>query len=337
MNCRYSKNSRILDMYERLCAGKILNKSEEAQRFGIDERSVQRDIDDIRAYLAERGISSGDDRQVVYDRQRKGFLLSGYQSPLMTNSEILAVSKILLESRAFTKKDMSVILDKLISGCVPQKNMKLVSDLLANEKFHYVELTNPAGIQDKLWDIGSDIQQRRLLEISYQRQGADSAVIRVVEPVSILFSEYYFYLNAYIVEATDGKYVHKYDYPAIFRVDRITDYRLLDQTFSLPYANRFQEGEFRKRVQFMYPGRLQSIRFRYTGASVDAILDRLPTAKVLSQEGDAFLVEAEVYGKGIVMWLLSQGDRVEVLAPESLRLTMKETLLRILENYQEAL
>ena len=73
-------------MYERLCAGKTLNKSEEALRFGIDERSVQRDIDDIRAYLAERSISSGDDRQVVYDRQKKGFLLSGYQSPLMTNT-----------------------------------------------------------------------------------------------------------------------------------------------------------------------------------------------------------------------------------------------------------
>ena len=100
-----SKNNRILDMYERLCVGKVLNKSEEALRFGIDERSVQRDIDDIRAYLSERSIYDGDERQVVYDRQKKGFLLCGYQSPLMTNSEILAVSKILLESRAFTKKE----------------------------------------------------------------------------------------------------------------------------------------------------------------------------------------------------------------------------------------
>lgn len=76
----------------------------------------------------------------------------------------------------------------------------------------------------------------------------------------------------------------------------------------------------------MYPGRLQSIRFRYTGASVDAILDRLPTAKVLSKDEEAFIVEAEVYGKGIVMWLLSQGDRVDVLAPESLRLTIDEVV-----------
>lgn len=339
MAARYSKNSRILALYQRLCAGKVIRKAEEAERFGIDERSVQRDIDDIRAFLADHAAETGDQRAVVYDRQKKGFLLSGYQSPLMTNSEILAVSKILLESRAFSKQEMSVILDKLISGCVPQKNMKIVSDLLANEKFHYVELTNPAGIQDKLWDIGSDIQQRNLMELCYQRQGGEASTVkRIVEPVSILFSEYYFYLNAYIVERdTGGRYVHKYDYPAIFRMDRIVDYRILDQKFTLPYANRFQEGEFRKRIQFMYPGRLQNIRFRYTGTSVDAVLDRLPTARVLRQEGNSHILEAEVYGKGIIMWLLSQGERVEVLAPETLRNEMKETLLKMLEQYQAQL
>lgn len=106
------------------------------------------------------------------------------------------------------------------------------------------------------------------MRIRYQRQGADaaSAVERIVEPVSILFSEYYFYLNAYITKENDGKYTRKYDYPAIFRIDRIADYKMMEQTFSLPYASRFQEGEFRKRVQFMYPGRLQSIRLRYTAA-----------------------------------------------------------------------
>ena len=334
---KHSKNARVLDMYERLCSGKIINKSEEAQRFSVDERSIQRDIDDIRAFLDERAIAdAGDTRQVVYDRQKKGFLLSGYQSPLMTNSEILAVSKILLESRAFTKKEMSTVLDKLIAGCVPMKNMKLVTDLLANEKFHYVELSNPAGIQEKLWDIGNDIQQRHLMRISYTKQGDNPApVMRVVEPVSILFSEYYFYLNAYIVvQQSDGRYEHKYDYPAIFRIDRIEDYELMDERFSLPYANRFQEGEFRKRVQFMYPGRLEKIRFRYTGKSVDAIMDRLPTAKILSQAEHNFEIEAEVYGKGIVMWLLSQGERVEVIAPAHLRDKMRDTLLNMLERYR---
>lgn len=332
-----SKNARILDLYERLCSGKVINKAEDAQRFGVDERSIQRDIDDIRAFLDEQAITdAGDTRRVIYDRQKKGFLLSGYQSPLMTNSEILAVSKILLESRAFTKKEMSTILDKLIAGCVPMKNMKLVTDLLANEKFHYVELSNPAGIQEKLWDIGNDIQQRYLMRITYAKQGnKPTPVSRIIEPVSILFSEYYFYLNAYIViQRSDGRYEHRYDYPAIFRIDRIDTYELMDEHFSLPYANRFQEGEFRKRIQFMYAGKLEKIRFRYTGKSVDAILDRLPTAKVVSSTECGAEIEAEVYGKGIIMWLLSQGNYVEVLSPVHMREQMRETLLNMLEQYR---
>lgn len=44
---KHSKNSRTLDMYVRLCEGKVINKTEEVQKFGVDERSIQRDIDDI--------------------------------------------------------------------------------------------------------------------------------------------------------------------------------------------------------------------------------------------------------------------------------------------------
>ena len=59
--------------------------------------------------------------------------MTGNDSRLMDNSEILAVSKILLESRAFSKREITSILDKLVLGCVPRKNMKLVSDLIAME------------------------------------------------------------------------------------------------------------------------------------------------------------------------------------------------------------
>ena len=121
-----SKNLRTLDMYVRFCEEKIINKTEEAQRFGVDERSIQRDIDDIRAFLDERRVGSKDTRTIEYNRTKKGFVMIGTESSMMTNSEILAVSKILLESRAFTKRELKVILDKLVEGCVPLKNMKLV-------------------------------------------------------------------------------------------------------------------------------------------------------------------------------------------------------------------
>ena len=34
----------------------------------------------------------------------------------------------------------------------------------------------------------------------------------------------------------------------------------------------------------MYGGKLQKIKFKYTGTDVDAILDRIPTAEVISKE-----------------------------------------------------
>ena len=336
MNPKLSKNNRTLDLYTRLCKGKIINKSEEAQKFGVDERSIQRDIDNIRSFLDDCAVAdSTDTRKIIYDRTKKGFIMTGNESALMDNSEILAVSKILLESRAFTKKEITAILDKLVLGCVPRKNMKLVSDLIANEKYHYVELHHKSCIKDKLWEIGNEIKQYNLLEIVYYRQ-VDSKipVKRVVQPVAVLFSEYYFYLNAYITEQNEqGKYIRKYDYPAIFRIDRIKSYRELGEKFEIPYASRFEEGEYRKRIQFMYAGELVKLQFRYIGENVEAILDRLPTAKIVSEKEGESIIEAEVYGKGIVMWLLSQGKMVEVLKPGSFRDEMKETLLEMLKKY----
>lgn len=330
------KFSRILYIYTTLCEGKIISKKETARRFGVDERSIQRDIDDIRTFFAEQVRDNGiDTRQIVYNRKKDGFVLEGSKGTLMSNDEILAVSKILLESRAFTKAEIGGILDKLIAGCVPRANMKLVSALVSNEAYHYVELNHKSSIKDKLWELGEEIQKSNLLEITYEKQvSAKERVKRVVQPVAIIFSEYYFYLNAFIVQKNESSvYERCYEYPAVFRVDRIIEYRELGETIRTAYANRFEEGEFRKRVQFMFPGRLMHIEFLYSGRNVEAVLDRLPTAKIISEGNDGFVIRAEVYGNGILMWLLSQGNAIEVLRPEILREEMKRVLGEMLEKY----
>lgn len=159
------------------------------------------------------------------------------------------------------------------------------------------------------------------MEIKYSRgEHTDEIVTRKIEPVAILFSEYYFYLNAFIVGPDDaGNYIHKYDYPAVFRIDRIREYRENGEKFQVAYANRFEEGEFRKRIQFMYAGELMTVQLKYYGENPEPVLDRLPTAWILEQKEHECVISAEVYGTGIVMWLLSQGDRIEVIRPKSLR------------------
>ena len=85
---------------------------------------------------------------------------------------------------------------------------------------------------------------------------------------------------------------------------------VLEEHFRIPYADRFEEGEFRKRIQFMYGGKLRKIRFRYQGSSVEAVLDRLPTAKIIREEEGTYEIEAEVYGQGVDMWVRSQGGDI---------------------------
>ena len=69
------KNYRTLDIYTRLCEGKVINKSEEAFRFVVGERTIQRDIDDIRAFLAERAVNGSDNKKIEYSYEKKGFIM----------------------------------------------------------------------------------------------------------------------------------------------------------------------------------------------------------------------------------------------------------------------
>jgi hypothetical protein len=118
-----------------------------------------------------------------------------------------------------------------------------------------------------------------------------------------MFSEFYFYLIAYLADSP-------FEYPSVFRVDRIENVRRTGEKFFVPHEKKFSDGEFRKRVQFMYPGELERVTFDFKGDSIEAVLDRLPTAEITGERGGTYTVTAEVYGRGIDMWLRSQGDFV---------------------------
>jgi len=308
------KIKRVLQLYAKLTDGYIVNKAEEAQNYGVNERSIQRDIDDIRNFMDEDSERTGVSNTVVYDRIERGYRLETLYKIRLSNSEVLALCKILLDSRAFTKKEMKEMLNKLITCCVPKSNQKLVRDLIKNEEFHYVEPRHKTKFIDKMWDLGQALRESRYIEISYKRLKEKKTVDRKVKPVAIMFSEYYFYLAAFIEDEDVRKDfdVINDSFPTIYRIDRIKELKVLDERFNIPYSSRFEEGEFRKRIQFMYGGKLRKVKFKYKGLDIDAIMDRLPTAKILKEEKDGYLVEAEVFGDGIDMWLRSQGDAITV-------------------------
>lgn len=92
-----NKGFRLLNIYERLNKGEEVVKESLANEFGVSNKTIQRDIDDLRAYIAETHIDELD-TSIRYDKSKNCYYLVRLEREWMTNEEALAMCKILLES-----------------------------------------------------------------------------------------------------------------------------------------------------------------------------------------------------------------------------------------------
>ena len=300
---RKKQGVRLLLLREELDKGKNINKEEIKRKFDIDDKTFQRDIDFLRAFYTE---NINPEIEIKYNKKKKGYILENNKDRFR-NEEILAISKILLESRAFCKDELDELLRKL-RLLSEEDEMKQVKEMIKNEKFNYVPLKHGKKLLDLIWELSKYITKQEIISISYTTKEGKSKVHRI-KPVSIMFSEYYFYIVSFMAD----KFVE--DGPTIFRIDRIKKLKGTGENFEVPYLERFEDGEFRKRVQFMLSGKLRTVKFEYTGI-LEVVQDRLPTAEVIEQSKmedgtEKYIIIAEVYGNGIDMWLRSQGDKVK--------------------------
>ncbi len=308
------KAERILSIYSRLKMGKVIFKEKESIDFGVATRTIQRDIADIQCFLQNQTMESGELQEIIFDKKAGGYVLQTKQNSQLEGKEILTVVKVLLESRSLMKSELFPIIHKLVGLCSDENEAKLVEDLLKNEMHHYVELMHGKQLLDRLWELEQAIKKQKYIEVVYRKLKTPEIVTRKIKPVGVMFSDFYFYLTAFIDDIDKEERFQNPDdiYPTIYRVDRFVDIKVLDEYFMMPYSERFEEGEFRKRVQFMYGGRLRKITLKCKQKSLEVVLDRFPTAEIVSKDDEGYVVRAEVFGDGVDMWLRGQTDSIEV-------------------------
>ena len=309
------KAERVLSIYSKLKSGKVVFKEKESKEYNVSSRTIQRDIADIQCFLQNQNIKTGTLEEIVYDKGCGGYILQTKNRNQLEGKEILAIARVLLDSRALMKSEMFPIVRKLINLCIDESEGKMIAELLRNEMFHYVELKHGKALLKLLWDLERAIKKNQCLEIKYKKLKNQEEVYRKIKPVGIMFSDYYFYLAAFIEDIDrDEMFQNPKDiYPTIYRVDRLQDIEYLDEYFVIPYSERFEEGEFRKRVQFMYGGKLNVVRMKCTEQCLEAVLDRLPTAEIVRKEEDGYVVQAETFGDGIGLWVNGQGAGVRLM------------------------
>ena len=318
------KNERMLEIFFRALRGESISVKKFAEEYKVSTKSISRDINRIQEFLSEhRELMQN--AELTYSYKKRAYLLNSDE--FLKNKELFALVKVILGSRCFSKEEVLTLIAKLKRFTTIHDKQQL-ENLIRKEVYHYHEVKSDCkSVIENLWKLIQAIEEKRTITITYYKMNREE-VKRKIKPTAILFSEYYFYLIAYM--ADDAEYKAKY-----FRVDRISAMMEHRENFQLDRKYDFDEGDLREKNQFMFPGENIKIRFAFSGLSVQAILDRLPTAKIVEKNGNTSIIEAEVnHGRGIIMYLLSQGSWVKVLSPQSLVEEMQEELEKMQEYYK---
>ena len=319
-----NKNNRLLEIFFRVLRGEAISVKKLAEEYKLSTKSISRDISEIQKFLSEhRELMQN--AELIYSYKDKAYLLNSDE--FLKNKELFALVKIMLGCRCFSKEEVLTLIAKL-KKFTTIHDKKQFENLIRKEVYHYHEVKSDCkSVIDHLWKIIQAIEEKRTITITYYKMNRNE-VEHKIKPVSIMFSEYYFYLIAYDADNTRYK-------PIYFRIDRISAITEHRENFCLERKYDFDEGDLREKNQFMFPGETVKIRFEFSGLSLQAILDRLPTAKVVEKNGNTSIIEAEVnHGRGIIMYLLSQGSWVKVLSPQSLIDEMKEEISKIQTYYK---
>lgn len=300
------KADRVLKILFRALKGESLSVVGLANESNVSTRIVTRDINDLKAFLADYRDILGN-AELKYSASDHCYTLE--MGNLFSNKELFSIAKVLIGSKAFSHEELLEIINKLKTH-TSYSDKRRLEGLLSKELFHYDGVESDCdSVIDNVWKLSSYIQDKKLITITYYKMNRDKVKHKIF-PVSLMFSEYYFYLIAY---KCDDEIL---DTPTYFRVDRITDMTVHREQMNTNKKLEFDEGLLRRRSQLMWPGPLRKIHFEFSGPSLQAILDKLPTAKIIDKYDGKHLIEAEVYGNGIKMFLLSQGSWVKVVAPQ---------------------
>ncbi|MBR2043547.1 MAG: WYL domain-containing protein [Clostridia bacterium] len=318
-----TKQYRVLEIFFRALRGEDISVQKLADEYGVSTKSVSRSISDLKAFLADNRELVGN-TELEYSHKDKCYRL--FMDEFLSSKELFALVEVMIGARAFSRDELLILVDKLKRFTTGEDRPKL-AELIRKELYHYPEVKHDCeSVQDRLWQIINCITEKKEISIEYYRMDRKWVTHRL-RPASVMFTDYYFYLIAFMSEGKTEK-------PYYFRLDRIKNVTEHRKTFEASDIPNFDEGELRKRSLFMWPGELRTIRFEFSGPSVQAVLDKLPTAKIIERlSGNKYLIEAEVYGDGIKMWLLSQGAWVKVTEPPDLVEEIKEEIKNLIEVY----
>jgi len=289
-----------MNIFLSLYQGESLSIKESSVKYETSIRTIQRDLATISNALHVNSLKL----QLIISPISGDYSLKRLDH--ISPQELLVSGKILLESRALTKNEIEKVISHILEE-LSEESSKIIKQSLANELLSYYPLKHQENLLQLIWDFSTYIAEQTVLTFTYQKNRGE-VVQRKGLPVSLFFSEYYFYVILY--NPTYKSYLN-------YRLDRFIDIHPTSEKIKIDHKDRLEDSELRKKIHFMYGDREVTFTFRFWGI-IEAALDKLPDSKVIKEYDDnSAVIEATAYDTGVIMWLLSQGRNVQVLSPPS--------------------
>lgn len=178
------KTARIHAIYDQIIRGEIVNKQKWAEEQKVTDKTIQRHLQEIEAYLQELYPES----EVAYDRKRQGHRLYREGSMALSDHDIFAVAKVLLDARAFSENEMEEILDHLLRLSY---NRKAIEVAIGNERQFYQPVKHGQDLIERIWFFSQSVQKQQVLDVQYQKQDGTVKAYKI-NPLGLMFNEYFF-------------------------------------------------------------------------------------------------------------------------------------------------
>jgi len=312
-----NSNRNITEMLVKMLEGDKITMEEAKSAYNLSEKSIQRYLADIRDVLNEHNI----DAHFVHDFKNHNYYIT--KDTDIPFNEIIAISKILIGTRAFGKHELNQLTNHLYGHLsIDEKSIATKMNISTISK--YIPIKSKYDLLPRISQLSNYIDSRTT--VSFEYTNSSQKIVRgVALPISMYFDTFYFYVLMY------DETLHN-THP--YRIDRFTKIKKNTATkIKIPRELKKDEGSELNNTYLLNDGKHINFELYYSG-NAQNILDQFPQSKVKKTLDNGSLIEGNAYAQGLLLWIMGQGSRVRVKSPASLVKDVKDELQKTLKYYE---
>lgn len=300
------KIDRLIGILSVLLQKEKTTAPELAERFEVSKRTINRDIED----LCRAGIP-------IRTAQGTGggiSIMDGYR----------------MDRTILTSKDMQMILAGLRSldsvsgssyyGQLMEKIQAGSSEFITGRDSILIDLSSwyRDSLAPKIEMIQDAIGDRRLIKFRYYAPSGESE--RTVEPYYLVFRWSSWYLWAWCLKRKDFR---------LFKLNRMDGVQITEKNFECRDATMPDLSN-----EKIFPGGIK-VKALFEADQKWRLVEEFGTSCFTENEDGRFLFTADYTDmENLITWILTFGDKAEVIEPEEVREKVRTTIETMIKNYR---